>query len=234
MSGYLKRIVRLVVGLFICSTGIVLTLKANVGYAPWEVLHSGISQVFNIPIGVVTIITSAIIVLTAVLLGEKIGLGTLFNLVLIGVFIDLLLLLPIPPLNNLFLGILVLVIGMFTFSFGIYFYISSGFSAGPRDSLMIALKRKTPFPVSVCRSLVELLALLMGWWLGGKIGVGTLIYVTCMGFSIQLVFQIANFKPTEVAHETLGDTYKKAKRFLVRLYENKKEQETNEQNGQNP
>ena len=140
--------------------------------------------------------------------GEKIGLGTILNMVLIGVFIDLILMSNIiPKPENLVFGLLMLIMGLFVVSLGSYFYIKAAFGAGPRDSLMVVLNRKTRLPVGVCRSAIELAVTIFGWILGGMVGIGTAISVIAIGFFIQLTFALLKFAPSAVKHETLRCTY---------------------------
>ena len=206
---FLLRLCSLIFGLFLFALGIVFTLKANIGYAPWEVLHVGLSKLTGLSIGLMSISVGLLIILIVWLLGEKIGLGTVFNMVLIGLFLDFLLFLNIIPLvEGLISGIIMLIIGIIIIAFGSYFYIKSAFGAGPRDSLMVVLARITKLPIGICRGSVELLALLGGWLLGGLVGVGTVIFVVAMGFFVQLVFKIFKFDATKVKHETLNETVK--------------------------
>jgi uncharacterized membrane protein YczE len=143
------------------------------------------------------------------LLGEKLGLGTILNMVLIGVFLDLLISLHIIPVSNNFIsGIIMVIIGLFVIAFASYFYIGSAFGAGPRDSLMVALTRKTGLPVGVCRGSIELLAVIIGWRLGGMIGIGTIISAFVIGLCVQIVFKLVRFDATKVKHETLDQTCK--------------------------
>lgn len=206
------RLVSLLTGLFLYSLGIVITMKANLGFAPWEVFHWGIGAAIGMTIGNVSILTGLLICVVVVLMGEKLGLGTVLNMILIGVFIDLILWLNvIPKISGLFWGIIVMVIGLFTISFGSYFYISSGFGAGPRDSLMVGIKRKTKLNVGLCRGIIETSVVLSGWALGGHVGIGTVIAAFGIGLCIQIVFNIMKFEATSVRHETLDVTYKSIK-----------------------
>ncbi|MBC3796219.1 YczE/YyaS/YitT family protein [Acetobacterium tundrae] len=205
MKTYLFRFLKLNFGLFLYGLGIVVTMKGNVGYAPWEVLHSGISQTLGISIGLVNTGVGAIIVVIVCLLGEKIGLGTIFNMFMIGLFMDLILKSNIIPLmHNFWLGSLVMILGLFIISLGTYFYISSAFGAGPRDSLMVAVTRKTGFPVGLCRGILEVSVVIVGWLLGGMVGLGTLLSAFAIGFCIQVTFKVLRFDPTLVKHETFG------------------------------
>ncbi len=209
MKQFYIRLLRLIWGLFLYSLGIVVTLDAHIGYAPWEVFHVGLSKTIGISIGTASIGTGLIIVILTVFLGEKLGLGTILNMVLIGVFLDVILGLHIIPTASSFLpGIIMLIVGLFIIALASYFYIGSGFGAGPRDSLMVALTRKTKLPLGVCRGIIELLAVFVGWKLGGMVGVGTIISAFMIGFCVQLTFKLLNFDATEVNHETLDQTYK--------------------------
>lgn len=205
MTGYIFRFIKLNFGLFLYGLGIIVTMRANVGYAPWEVLHSGISQTLGVSIGLVNTAVGALIVAMVFLLGEKIGLGTIFNMFMIGLFMDLILFLDVIPLfNNFLIGTLVLILGLFIISLGTYFYISSAFGAGPRDSLMVAVTRKTRLPVGLCRGILEVSVVLIGWLLGGMVGLGTVISAFAIGFCVQITFKLLKFDPTQVRHETFG------------------------------
>ncbi len=201
------RLLRLIWGLFLYALGIVVTMKANIGFAPWDVFHVGVANQIGFSIGTVSILTGLIICIVTVLLGEKLGLGTLLNMVLIGVFMDLLLSIPIIPKAEIYaVGILMDVFGLFIIALASYYYIGSAFGAGPRDSLMVALTRKTGLPVGICRGTIELIAVLVGWRLGGMIGVGTIISALAIGFCVQITFRILKFDATKLQHETLDQT----------------------------
>jgi len=204
------RILHLVIGVFLYALGIVLTLKANIGYAPWEVFHVGLALTTGITIGLASIIAGVVIVIIVTVCGEKIGLGTICSMVLTGVFIDLIIILNIIPLaGNLTVSIVMLIIGLLVISIGSYYYIKSAFGAGPRDNLMVVLNRKTKMPVGFCRSIVELSVTLAGWLLGGMVGIGTVISIFAIGLCIQVTFAIFRFDPTTVEHETLKQTFNK-------------------------
>nr|WP_320025678.1 hypothetical protein [uncultured Acetobacterium sp.] len=205
MTGYILRFLKLNFGLFLYGLGIIVTMRANVGYAPWEVLHSGISQTLGVSIGLVNTAVGAIIVIIVCLFGEKIGIGTIFNMFMIGLFMDLILYLDfIPIYQNFWIGTLVLILGLFIISLGTYFYISSAFGAGPRDSLMVAITRKTNLPVGLCRGILEVSVVIIGWFLGGMVGLGTVISAFAIGFCVQITFRLLKFDPTQVNHETFG------------------------------
>jgi uncharacterized membrane protein YczE len=145
--------------------------------------------------------------LAAFLMGEKLGLGTLLNMVLIGVFMDWILGMPgLPRANGWLGGIGLLAAGLFTIALATFFYISSGFGAGPRDSLMVVLTRRTGLAVGLCRVLIEGSAVLTGALLGGHFGAGTLIAAAGIGLCVQVTFSLLKFDPTRIHHETLMET----------------------------
>jgi uncharacterized membrane protein YczE len=211
MRRYSERLARLFLGLFLYALGVVITMKANIGYAPWEVFHAGVGLALGLKIGVVSIFAGLVICLITLLLGEKLGIGTFFNMIFIGLFIDLLLSYEnFYTAQSFFAGIVQLVFGLFVISVASFFYISSGFGAGPRDSLMVALARKTNLPVGVCRAFIELLVVLCGWMLGGMVGLGTVISAVMIGFCIQVSFKLLHFDPTKIVHEDFHATFGKA------------------------
>jgi len=209
MKQFYIRLIRLIWGLFLYSLGIVVTMNANIGYAPWDVFHVGLAKTIGISIGSASIITGVLIGIIAVLLGEKLGLGTILNMLLIGVFLDMLLGFHIIPLAKSFpFAIIMMIVGLFIIALASYFYIGSAFGAGPRDSLMVVLTRRTSLPVGVCRGAIELIAVFVGWKLGGMLGMGTIISAFVIGFCVQSTFRLLKFDATKVNHETLNQTYK--------------------------
>jgi len=209
LKHWIDRLFRLLLGLFLYAVGIVLTMRANLGFGPWEVFHAGLGRAVGMSIGNVSIVTGVLIVIGVSALGEQLGLGTLLNMVLIGVFMDLLLKLAlVPPMGHWLAGSLLLAAGLAVIALATYFYISSGFGAGPRDSLMVALNRRTGLAIGVCRGTIELTVVLVGWLLGGMVGVGTVVSAFGIGLFVQATFRLLRFDPAQVRHETLGDTLK--------------------------
>jgi len=214
MTFYTKRILKLLFGLLICSLGIVMTMKANIGFAPYDVLHKGIANTIGMTIGSASILVGLIICIIGIFLGEKLGLGTISDMILIGILIDFFLSLNlIPQMNGYLSGIAFMITGLFAIAFGAYFYISSGFCAGPRDNLMVAVERKTGLAVGFCRGILEVSVVLIGWLMGGPVGIGTILYAFGISFCIQIVFLIMKFDPTKVQHETLIVTTKTLLQF---------------------
>ncbi len=193
------------------STGLVLCIQANIGMAPWEVFHQGLVLKIGITYGTAITITGIILViLGALVFREKIGIGTILNAVMVGVFTDLIMSFGvIRELHNLWWGIVMLLFGQFLLSVGTYFYIGSGMGAGPRDTIMIALKKRLPkVPVGIIRGAVEGVVLIIGYFLGGKVGVGTVIAVFGISFILEFTFMLFRFDVEKVKHESIIDTVK--------------------------
>jgi uncharacterized membrane protein YczE len=170
----------------------------------------GLSRFTGWSMGRMSISVGALICVLVLLLHEKLGLGTILNMLLIGIFMDLIFAIDIIPLlNNMWFGIVMMIAGLFIIALGSYFYMGAGFGAGPRDSLMVAVKRRLNIPVGACRAMVEGAALLAGYFLGGQVGVGTVIAVFGIGFCVQIVFKLLKFNPAAVEHETLHGTWKR-------------------------
>lgn len=207
---FLSRFIRLIFGLFLHGLGIVMQIQANIGYAPWDVLHTGLSKTIGITIGQASISVGLAILILDWLLKEPLGIGTVLNMILVGSFVDLIMATKlIPQMNSLAGGAGLLTAGLIVLAFGVYFYISSGFGAGPRDTLMVALNRRLSIPIGVARSGVELSALIIGWLLGGRVGIGTVMAVFLIGFILQILFRWLKFAPKDVVHERLADYFPK-------------------------
>lgn len=202
--------VKVVLGLFICSIGLIFGINANIGLAPWDAFSIGIANVTGISYGNIVILTGIVILLADYLLKEKIGVGTILNTVLIGFMADLILKANIiPVMHNFYLGIIMLLLGQVIIGIGSYIYIKQGLGSGPRDSLMTALVKifhKTP--IGLVRGGLEGSVLLIGWLLGAKVGIGTVLSVVGISVFIQIIFSIMHFDVKTVCHESVFDTAK--------------------------
>lgn len=216
MGRYLFRILKLVWGLFIFAIGVVFSINAQIGFAPWDVLHSGFAKQLHITIGLGIILAGIIIVAIVLFFGEPIGLGTIANMLLVGIFTQIISSLNIIPKNtggNMLIGASMMLLGMFLVAYGTYRYVHSGFGAGPRDSLMVIIARKTGWKIGVCRYAVEALVIVLGLLIGGTAGLGTLLGIIFISMSVQFVFKMMRFVPVEVEHENFKDTYNKVIRY---------------------
>jgi uncharacterized membrane protein YczE len=188
----------LVGGLFLFALGIVLTLRSRLGLGPWDVLHEGLSLRSPLSFGQAGIAVGAVLLGLNVLLGERPGFGTGANIVLIGLFVDLILWSgAVPDLAGLPLvaRLPVDVCGVALVGVGSALYIKAGLGAGPRDGLMLALSRRTGRKVGTVRTGIELCALGAGWLLGGTAGAGTAIFALGIGLAVELAFRLFRVGP---------------------------------------
>ncbi|WP_368505461.1 YitT family protein [Alkalihalophilus sp. As8PL] len=167
------------IGLIIMSFGISMMIRADLGSAPWDVLHIGLTMQLGLTVGSWSIIMGFIIIgLTSSLTKKWPQFGAFINMVLVGVFIDIFLwILPSP--EGFLLKLAMLVIGIIVIGYGIGLYIAPRLGAGPRDSLMLALTMRTGWKVQWVRSSMEVIVLSFGWLLGGPVFIGTLLF--CFG-----------------------------------------------------
>ena len=214
MRGYGRRLGKLLLGLLLMATGSFLIVQANIGLSPWTAFGMGFVHLTGASLGSMMIATSVMIVLVDIAFREKIGLGTLLNCVMIGTVMDCIARTGLIPLmHNFWLGIPVLFSGLLLMCLGTYFYISTGLGCGPRDALMVALCKRFPrTPVGVIRSSLEGSALFVGWLLGAKVGVGTIIAVFGIGIMIQATFKILRFDVKSVRHESILETLQSFRR----------------------
>ena len=208
MKGYSVRLVKLVFGLFLFALGSFLTIQANIGLASWEAFSMGIAYLTDQTYGNILIISGFVILVIDIALKEKIGFGTILNTILIGTFVDLIQAVDlIAQMNNFFSGILMLLLGQLSICIGSYFYIGASLGCGPRDALMVALGKRLPkVPIGIVRGVIEGTVLLIGWLLGAKVGIGTVISVFGISFILEVTFNILHFDVTNIEHESIVDT----------------------------
>ena len=178
------RLVQLVAGLFGWGVAVALFIRGELGLGPWDAFHYGIHVQTGMTIGTASILVGLIIVVVLLTQGVRPGLGTLLNMVLIGVFTDLLLLV-IPPAPSLLLAAAYFASGIALTGFCTGLYIGAGYGSGPRDGMMLVIAKRTGASVRRVRTLIELSALLLGWLMGGPVGVGTVVIMLTIGPSVQ-------------------------------------------------
>lgn len=179
----LERIVRCVIGLALFGIGIALLLDADLGAAPWDVFHTGVSEHTGLPVGTVIILTGVAILVLWIPLREQPGLGTILNALEIGIVVDLVL--PLIPDPELLVPRLAMMAGgIVVIAIGSGLYIGAGLGPGPRDGLMTGLARRG-ISVRLARTGIEVTVLVLGVLLGGAIGVGTAAFALGIGPLVQ-------------------------------------------------
>jgi uncharacterized protein len=198
---FIGRLLIVVLGLFVFAVGDVLTYRANVGLGPWDVLHQGISFHTPLSFGTASIVVGALLIVLSLFLKVYPGIATLLNMLLIGLFVNLLLQmnwLPDLPMLPLLVRLLVDVVGIFLVGLGCAIYIAPHLGAGPRDGLMLRLNVLTKIRIAVVRIALECSVLLFGFLLGGSVGIGTLLFAFGVGPCIELGFWLLNWLSTSL------------------------------------
>ncbi len=177
-------------GFALFGFSIAMMIRSNLGTTPWAVLEVALSQLTNIRPGRMSIIVGFVVLLGALAMREKIGWGTLANILFIGLWEDMFLS-YIPPIHDeLILQSAMLFAAILIMGFASALYIGVDAGAGPRDSLMLALHRTTKLSIRVARAIIEVTVVLVGWWLGGPLGFGTVIFAVLIGPAVQWAFKL--------------------------------------------
>lgn len=174
------RVIQLLTGLFLYGMGAAVMIRAAIGVAPWDVLSQGIALQTPLSFGVATNVIGALVLLLWWPIRQKPGLGTVLNVLLIGPSAQFGLWL-LPEIHGLAWQVPMFVLGLLLVALATGLYIGARFGPGPRDGLMTGLHARTGWPIWAVRSGIEGSVLLIGWWLGGNVGVGTLAFALLIG-----------------------------------------------------
>jgi uncharacterized membrane protein YczE len=185
---------QLMVGLVGFGVAVPLMVQSGLGLGPWDAFHVGLHHLLDISVGTASIGVGALIVVGSLRLGIRPGSGTLANMVLVGVFIDVIL--PIVPAASsvpaslLYYAMAILLVGVSTGT-----YMAARLGNGPRDGLMVGLSQRSGWSVRRVRTLIELTVLAAGWLMGGTIGVGTVVFALTVGPATQVGLQLFGLLP---------------------------------------
>ena len=175
----------LIFGLILFGIGEALLITANIGVSPWFVLHQGLAFKTGYTIGITTFIVSVAVLLFWFPLKQKPGIGTILNAIFISVVIDLSLFIMPYPKEFLF-QLTQVFVGIFIIGIGSGYYLAANLGPGPRDGLMTGINKQTNQSIALIRTFLELSAVGVGFYLGGIVGIGTVIYAVGIGFSVSL------------------------------------------------
>lgn len=195
-------------GLFFNGFGVYLTIQANIGAGPWDVLSLGVSRTLGILYGTASISISFTILLIDVLLREPIGIAMFIDAVTVGKAVDLFNRMGVvTPCASPLIGIPVMLLGLVIMAYTQFVYMKAALGCGPRDTLLVGLaKRAGRIPIGAVSIAILALATFAGWLLGGPVGIGTLICAFCTGPIMQAAFQSVRFDATEIRHQHLGES----------------------------
>ena len=192
----IKKIPLLLLGFALLAFGMMLTMRADLGMNAWGVFHQGLSVIFGYSFGLITIYLGLVILFfSVILLKTKIGMGTILNILIVGLMFDLSDLLFTYVPSTIFDKTVLLVIGVIILTFGRALYISANLGAGPRDGLFVGLSRITKIEIKYIKPIIEFTVLLSGFLLGGTFGLGTVFLVVVSGYFIQYYFKLLNYDP---------------------------------------
>ena len=175
-----RRVIQLYAGLVAFAFGEALIVRASLGVIPWDVLHQGLVEQFGLTIGQWSIIIGAIVLLLWIPLRERPGLGTISNVFVIGAAVDLFLALLSQP-DAIWVRVAYLVVGILINGVATAAYIGARLGPGPRDGLMTGLVRTRGWSVRVVRTGIEVAVVVIGWLLGGNLGLGTVLFAVAIG-----------------------------------------------------
>ncbi len=175
----------LFLGLALFGLGEGLLIVSFAGASPWSVLAQGISLNINYTIGFITLVISIIVLILWIPLKQKPGMGTIFNALIIAGMIDLCIKF-VPTPESYFSQIILAIIAVLTVGLGGGIYLIANLGSGARDGLMIGLQKKTNLPIAVVRAFIEISVVSVGWYLGGTVGVGTLLFAFGIGPAVAL------------------------------------------------
>ena len=186
---------RIQIGFMLFGLAITLMIRGNIGTSAWAVLEVALASKLHISIGTMTVLMGFLVLTGALLMREQLGWRTLANILSIGPWEDFWLSIIPSVKDNLLLqsGMLLLAIFLMGLASAIYIGVDAG--AGPRDSMMLAIKRTTGISIRVARAIIEVTVVTLGWLLGGPAGLGTVIYALLVGPSVQFGFKIFNVHP---------------------------------------
>jgi uncharacterized membrane protein YczE len=178
------RLIKLIAGLYVFGWGVALMVHAGIGVGPWDVFAQGLSKTFGISFGWATLVVSFIVLACWIPLKQKLGIGTVLNAILIGLFADTVFPL-LPTLTNYWLQLGEFILGMVVMAFATGLYISANLGSGPRDGLMIGTARATGWKLWMVRTGYEFIVMAIGFFLGGQVREGTLIFALFIGYLMQ-------------------------------------------------
>jgi uncharacterized protein len=186
-----KTLFYLCLGLIFFGFGEGLLIVSTIGASPWNVLHQGIAINLDLSIGTIAFLVSFLVLLLWFFLDQKIGMGTIINFIIIAIMIDVTIYFLEKP-ETFFNQFFIVVLGILTIGFGTAMYLIANLGAGPRDGLMTGLQKKTKAPIALVRACIEILVVLLGWFLGGIVGIGTLLFAFGIGPSVALSLYLFN------------------------------------------
>ena len=204
----ISSLFRIIFGLVIYSFGVYLKIYANIGLAPWDCLGIGIAKHTPLNYGSSMVLIGVCAIVIQLVLRERIGFATLFDALITGKltqpFIDIS---TYPENHSLWLGIVFMLFGFLFIALGMYVYMSAECGCGPKDGLLVAIGKRMPkIPIGVVEMFLWSVVTLIGWLLGGSVGIGTVISTFGAGAVMHLFFDVIGFEPRKLEHKSLTES----------------------------
>ena len=221
-KGYAKRIFIVTFGLVFAAYGVGLTVTAELGVSPWDVFSQGVALKLSellgteVMMGTITQITAALVILVDIALKEKIGVATIIDTCIFGGALNFFLrhnMLPYP--ETFAVRFICMLLGYIIWGLGIYIYMKPALGAGPKDALFVIFAKRK-IPVAIAKNSIEAVVFVIGWVLGGTIGIGTVVAVFAMGYIIEFWFKVFSFDVTTVKNESIFETARNIKNLMVK------------------
>jgi uncharacterized membrane protein YczE len=200
---FLERLIRCSAGLFCFGAGIACFVHSDLGVPPWDVFHTGISEITGLQLGSVIIVVGLVLLVLWIPLRIRPGIGTIMNAVQIGL-VENLMEEVFPDSRAIAARIVYLAAGMLFIAFGSGLYIGAELGSGPRDGLMIGLNKRFGISIRLARTIVEIVVMVTGIVLGGRIGLGTFIFAFGIGPMVQVAISALRMPPS-LAEQATGE-----------------------------
>ncbi len=204
----LANVLLAVLSLFVNGFGIYLTIQANIGAAPWDVLNLGLSKTFGVLYGTASVTVSFVILAVDIWMREPIGLAMFIDAVVVGKSVDFFNHLGlVPKCTSLWTSVPVLILGLFVLAYTQYTYMIASLGCGPRDTLLVGLAKRLPkVPIGAISIVLLGTVTLVGWLLGGPVGIGTILCAFGAGPVMQFAFFTVHFDATKIHHQRLQES----------------------------
>ena len=209
----IRQWLEIAAGLLVFSFGVHLTIFANIGLAPWDCLGMGIAKHTPLNYGLSMTLMAVIILGIDLILKERIGFGTIIDAMLTGNFVQMFNdINPFSLNTSLWSGILLMIAGFLFMAVGMMIYMKGAQCCGPRDALLVGLGKRMPkVPIGIVEIALWNVVLLIGWLLGGPVGIGTFVSTFCAGLVMQAVYSFLHFEPRNIRHRNVAEVLREMK-----------------------
>lgn len=215
-DSYAVRLGQVVLGLAIAGVAFYMIVKADIGLSPWDAFAMAVSYYIPITYGQAVQLVGVVVLVADLLMREKIGIGTIADVLIVGWVIDLMTLWdPMPTCKTTLGGCAVMIAALLLIGVGQFLYMRAGMSCGPRDALTVGIgQRLRRMPIGAVQCIMQGVVFVAALLMGGPIGVGTFVFAFMAGPAAQLVFNLCRFEPRDVQHEGFLQTFYKLKSKL--------------------